>query len=101
MACRIDIETIISPPLCIGVDVSRIVRVDTEISPHLDIDQNVLPTRIEVEHKVESHPIIECYAICKPNLSYENFVLSDGQVFMTINSQHFKVKKQNDYGIFK
>lgn len=101
MACSIDIRTCVSPPLDMDVGYSHIVGVDVEMSPHLDIDKDVLSTRIYVEHEIESHPIIECYVICEPHLSYENFVLSDGQVFMTINSQHFKVKKQDDYGIFK
>lgn len=80
MACSINIETCVSPPLSISVSESRIIGIDTNISPQLNI---------------------ECYAICKPHLSYEDFVLSDGQAFMTINLQHYKVKKQDDYGIFK
>lgn len=77
------------------------INIETCVSPPLDIDQGVLSTRIEVEHEIQSHPIIECYVICEPHLKYEDFVLSDGQVFMTINLQHFKVKKQDDYGIYK
>lgn len=72
MACSINIGTCVSPPLDIDVSTSHLIGIDTNISPQLNI---------------------ECYAICKPHLSYEDFVLSDGQAFMFINLQHFKVKK--------
>lgn len=80
MACSINIGTCVSSPLDIDVSTSHLIGIDTNISPQLNI---------------------ECYAICKPHLSYEDFVLSNGQAFMIVNLQHFKIKKQDDYGIFK